>query len=211
MIFFAMPAMIHAMPMLRNLIVLILCACLQACGEPPSRHAGLIKSLIEPAKLATLGDRGANQRVQKITAILWRAKQDGEDPAKIATQAVELIGWGGTSKGSLTADAMVRNLTIAERLGSVTPEDIDAMSRGRAATVRKGPYTGEVLSVDHIIPRSVAPELDNVIANLELMPLTVNQRKGNKVTSRQADLARKLHEAGLFSEEGLKRVLAVER
>lgn len=195
--------------MLRNLIVLILCACLQACGESPSRHAGLIKSLIEPAKLATLGDRGANQRVQKITAILWRAKQDGEDPAKIATQAVELIGWGGTPKGSPTADAMVRNLTIAERLGSVTPADIEAMSRGRAATVRKGPYTGEVLSVDHIIPRSVAPELDNVIANLELMPLSINQKKGNKVTQRQADLARKLNAAGLLPDDALRRVLVV--
>lgn len=195
--------------MLRNLFVLILCACLQACGESPSRHAGLIKSLIEPAKLATLGDRGANQRVQKITAILWRAKQDGEDPAKIATQAVELIGWGGTPKGSPTADAMVRNLTIAERLGSVTPADIEAMSRGRAATVRKGPYTGEVLSVDHIIPRSVAPELDNVIANLELMPLSINQKKGNKVTQRQADLARKLNAAGLLPDDALRRVLVV--
>jgi hypothetical protein len=203
--------MIHSMPMLRNLIVLILCAILPACGEPASNHARMIKSLIEPAKLATLGDRGANPRTQKITAILWKAKQAGEDPAKVAAQAVDLIGWGGTTKGSLTAEAIVRNLTIAERLGSVTPEDIEAMSRGRAATVRKGPYAGEILSVDHIIPRAVAPELDNVIANLELMPLSVNQRKGNKVTSRQADLARKLNAARLFSEEGLKRVLAVQQ
>ena len=32
-------------------------------------------------------------------------------------------------------------------------------------------YAGDQLSVDHIIPRAVVPELDNVIANLELMPL----------------------------------------
>jgi hypothetical protein len=29
--------------------------------------------------------------------------------------------------------------------------------------------------VDHIIPRAVVPELDNVIANLELMPLHLNE------------------------------------
>ena len=197
--------------MLRNLIVLILCACLQACGEPASRHARLIKPLIEPAKLATLGERGTNSRVQKITALLWKAKQAGEDPAKVAAESVNLIGWGGSAKGELTAKAMVRNLTIAERLGSVTPADIEEMSRGRATEVRKGPYAGEVLSVDHIIPRSIAPELDNVIANLELMPLTLNQRKGNSVTARQTDLARKLHAEGLLSDDGLRRVLAAAR
>ena len=174
-------------------------------------HAKLIQSLIEPAKLATLKERGANPRVQKVTAILWKAKQAGDDPAKVASQAVGLIGWGGTPKGDLTAAAMVRNLTIIERLGATTPADIEDMSRGKTAEVRKGPYTGQIISVDHIIPRSIAPELDNVIANLELMPLKLNISKGDKVTARQADLARKLNAAGLLSEEGLRRVLAVAR
>src|SRR6187455_847034 len=35
------------------------------------------------------------------------------------------------------------------------------MRRGKAATVMKGPYQGDQLSVDHIIPRAVVPELDN--------------------------------------------------
>jgi hypothetical protein len=82
------------------------------------------------------------------------------------------------------------------------------MSRGRTATVRTGPYKGQILSVDHIIPRAVAPELDNVIANLELMPLALNQGKGDKVTSRQVALARKLHAEGMLSAAGLARVLA---
>jgi len=45
------------------------------------------------------------------------------------------------------------------------------MRRGKAPTVMKGPYKGDQLSVDHIIPHAAVPELDNVIANLELMPL----------------------------------------
>ncbi len=60
-------------------------------------------------------------------------------------------------------------------------------------------------------PIAIALELDNVIANLELMPLSLNQRKGNKVTSRQVSLARKLHAEGVLSDAGLEQVLGAAR
>ena len=107
-----------------------------------------------------------------------------------------------------TAKQMVRNLEIAERLGCVDTKGLAEMRRGQAPRVRRGPYEGDELSVDHIIPRAVVPELDNVIANLELMPLKMNEGKNAKVGARQLSLARKLHKAGLLSSEGLK---AVER
>src|ERR1035438_5526642 len=80
------------------------------------------------------------------------------------------------------------------------------MRRGKAATVRKGPYKGDELSVDHIVPRAVCPELDNVIANLELMPLRMNESKNDKIGARQLDLAKKLHSAGLLSAEGKQKI-----
>ncbi|MFN7462160.1 MAG: hypothetical protein ACK56K_01120 [Akkermansiaceae bacterium] len=164
-------------------------------------EAAQVASLIDPGKLATLGERGANPRIQKITAILATAKAQGKIPEEIAKQAVKQIGWADTPKGDLTAAAILRNLRIAESLGATTSEDIANMRKGKTATVRKGPYFGERLSVDHIIPRSVAPELDNVIANLELMPLRLNQAKGNMMGQRQRDLARKLHAAGILKSE----------
>jgi hypothetical protein len=51
--------------------------------------------------------------------------------------------------------------------------------------------------VDHIIPFSVAPHLDHVIANLELMPLKLNIGKRDRMTARQHDLAARLRRAGL--------------
>ena len=81
------------------------------------------------------------------------------------------------------------------------------MRRGKAPTVMKGPYKGDQLSVDHIIPRAVVPELDNVIANLELMPLRLNERKNAKIGSRQRDLAKKFYQAGLLSRKGLEAVI----
>ncbi|MFZ9938454.1 MAG: hypothetical protein ACO3JG_15560 [Luteolibacter sp.] len=198
--------------MIRTLFLLFVVFLAPCSGRPvASDPSTLIEPLIEPAKLATLGERGANPRIQKITAILWDAKQKGHDPATVADKAVARIGWAGTEKGRLTAAAMVRNLTILERLGGTTPEDLADMRRGKTADVRLGPYAGEIISVDHIIPKAVAPELDKVIANLELMPLSVNQRKGDKVTQRQVALAKDLHKAGLLSDEGFQRVMAANR
>jgi hypothetical protein len=200
--------------MIRQLLLafLILIPC---CGQQVlpniTNSSALIHPLIDPVKLATLGDRGANQRIQKVTAILWQAKAEGQDPVKIADKAVELIGWGGTEKGRLTSAAMVRNLTILERLGGTTPQDLDDMQQGKAAIVRKGPYEGDIISVDHIMPRSVAPELDNVIANLELMPVSVNQKKSDKIGDRQISMAIAFHGAGLLSEAGFQRVMAAKR
>ncbi len=205
------------MPLLRNLLVLLLFAFVAACDKkapgigsgtsPGKDYARLIEPLIDPAKLASLGKRGANQRVQKTTAFLWQAKGDGQDPTQVADRAVELIGWGSTEKGKLTTAAMLRNITIIERLGAVTSADIEAMKRGRAPMVRQGPYAGDIISVDHIVPRAIAPELDNVIANLELLPLKLNEGKSDKIGARQVSMAKAFHSAGLLSEAGLQRVV----
>lgn len=173
--------------------------------KPIIAESAQVASLIDPVKLATLRKRGANTRILKITAILWSAKSTGKNPAEITQQAVKKIGWGDTDKGELTAAAILRNLTIAEELGATTPDDIIEMRKGQSPIVRKGPSTGDILSVDHIIPRSVAPELDNVIANLELLPLKLNQSKGDTIGPRQRSLARQLHAAGLLENLGIVR------
>ncbi len=63
-------------------------------------------------------------------------------------------------------------------------------------TITFGPYAGDQLSVDHIIPFAVAPQLDKVIANLELMPLRMNIGKRDRMGQRQLDLLLKLRQAG---------------
>ena len=80
------------------------------------------------------------------------------------------------------------------------------MRRGKAATVMKGPYKGDQLSVDHIVPRAVVPELDNGIANLALMPMRLNAMKKDKIGDRQRDMAKKFYQAGLLSRQGLEAI-----
>ena len=105
-------------------------------------------------------------------------------------------------------DSLVRNRTILERLGCLDDAGMAKLRSGKAPTITKGPYAGDIATVDHIIPRSVCMELDNRIYNLEFMPDTVNGRKSNKVGQRQGQLARKWPDAGLLSREGLEEVEA---
>ncbi len=167
-------------------------------------------SLIDPAKLATLRERGANPRVYKYVALLAEARQERIEPKKVAGRAVAMAGMRGEA-AKLTAKAMLRNLVIADRLGCLDVNGVQEMRQGKAPTIHRGPYSHEKLSVDHIIPRAVVPELDKVIANLELMPLRANEGKNAKVGSRQLDLGRKLEKAGLLTPSGLRALEQAKR
>jgi hypothetical protein len=187
---------------------LILMATLRPAWALDTARTALV-SLCDPAKIATLtSDRAANPRVRKIAYWLEVARQAGRDPQVEMEAVMEAVGWGGTLKGELTAKAMVRNRIIAERLGCLDAEGMERMRRGASPTVKRGPYAGDKLHVDHIIPRTVSPKLDLVLANLELMPATVNYRKGRKVGQRQVDLANKLYAASALSAEDRDVVLA---
>ena len=187
-------------------ILAALCLCLHATAAP-AEPAGQIASLIQPSKLATLGERKANPRVQKVVYWLSVARTEGRDVAVVAASAVAKAGYPTKLAAQLTVDAMLRNLDIAGKLGCLDKAGLKEMRQGKAPTVMKGPFKGDQLSVDHIIPRAVCPELDNVIANLELMPLRMNESKNARIGDRQRDMARKFHQAGLLSTNGLKTVL----
>jgi hypothetical protein len=189
------------------LIWLLLAAQAVAAQADYAQH---IASLIDPAKLATLGERGANPRVQKAVYWLATARKEGQKPAKVLDRAVTLAGYKKAA-AKLTRDALVRNLDIADKLGCLNEAGLAEMRRGKAAIVIKGPYKGDELSVDHIVPRPVVPELDNVIANLELMPLRMNEGKNDKIGKRQRDMAKKLYRAGLLSKRALATVEAARK
>ncbi len=148
--------------------------------------------------------------MQKVVYWLAVARAKGQRPAEGLDRAVTLAGYKNRDAAQLTKDALLRNLDIAEKLSCLNDTGLSEMRRGRTATVMKGPYKGDQLSVDHIIPRAVVPELDYVIANLELMPLRMNERKNAHVGDRQRDMARKLYQAGFLSRKGLEMVLQLK-
>lgn len=183
----------------------------RAANETAAAYARTLAHLIDPSSLATLRTpRAANPRVQKAVYWLSHAASNSVPQEVVVNLAVELVGMEGKA-AKLTKAALLRNLDIASKLGCLDEEGLAEMRRGKSATVRRGPYAGDQLSVDHIIPRSVCPELDNVIANLELMPQRLNSRKRAAIGERQLDLARRLHAAGLLSAEGKELIAAYAR
>src|SRR5262245_35241993 len=101
--------------------------------DPPVQA---IASLIDPAKLATLGKRGANPRIQKCVYWLATARSQGHEPAQVLDLAVAQAGYKDAA-AKLTKDALLRNLDIADKLGCLDKAGLDEMRRGKAATVMK--------------------------------------------------------------------------
>ena len=177
----------------------------------PSPQASILAPLIDPAKLDTLaGERAATPRLRKACYWLEVARSEGAEPLEVIEAAQRQNGSQGTERAKAVAESLLRNRTILERLGCLDEDGMAKLRTGKAPTITKGPYAGELATGDHIIPRSVCPELDNKLFNLEFMPETVNQRKAAKVGLRQIQEARKWHKTGLLSAEGLAAVEALQ-
>lgn len=171
-------------------------------GEQAKRAADTaaiaLRSLIDPAKLDTLkGDRATNTRLRKACYWLHVATMRGTDPGNF----IDSLGLPPTARFELARDSLLRNLTILDRLGCLTQENIEGLRRGEAPTIMRGPYAGEKAEVDHIVPVAVAPEFANWIGNLEFMPRTLNRRKSGSMGERQWSHLRKLRAARGSSRE----------
>ena len=135
------------------------------------------------------------------------AHTSGFDAGEIIDQAHAQTGPHEPKRSKAQRASLIRNRVILERLGCIDEVGMIKLRKGNAPTITKGPYAGEIVTGDHIILRSVCSELDNVLYNLEMMPLTLNQRKSAKIGTRQIDLARRWNQDGLLSDEGLGAVL----
>ena len=190
----------------------------EASTEAPTAHTEenrsveyfveILTPIIDPAKLDTLkGKRAATPRLRKACYWLQMAHISGFDAGEITDQAHAQTGPQEPNRAKAQRESLIRNRVILERLGCIDEAGMIKLRKGNAPTITKGPYAGEIVTGDHIIPRSICPELDNALYNLEMMPLTLNQRKSAKIGQRQIDLAKRWNADGLLSDEGLKAVL----
>ena len=182
-------------------VALRLALCLVLNGKALAGDVAVVAvaSLIDPAKLASLqGERAANPRVLKCIYWLNDARARGLQPATVVSDAQKRNLSAGQLRAPLVEAALLRNLDIAGKLGCLTQENLLRMRRGTSPVISRGPYTGELAEVDHIVPIAVEPALGNEIANLELLPRTLNRRKGATMGARQRDFLEKFRASDLF-------------
>lgn len=166
-----------------------------------------VAALTDPAKLATLkSNRAANDRLLKCVYWLHDARGRGLAPEKVIEQAQKTTN-RHRAHSNLVRASLLRNLEIAGKLGCLTAPNAARMRHGKSPVISRGPYAGEPAEVDHIIPVALAPELGNELANLELMPRTLNRRKGRKVGARQVAYAGKFAAAGILKPQTVARIL----
>jgi len=166
-----------------------------------------IASLTDPVKLATLkGEREAILRLQKCVYWLAYAEGQGVKPEAVLDESAKLNKTAGTPYAGFVSWGLLENLKIAKELGILSAEGMAELRRGKSATITKGQYAGQEAEADHVIPRSVCPELQNQVMNLELLPASLKRDKIDKVTDWAKVFAKELYEAKLLSEEGWERV-----
>lgn len=167
-----------------------------AALSAPAWKAAL-KEQSDPAKLALLGKRGANPRVNRIVYCLHEATKDGTTAAAALDGAFAENGTTGLV-AVLSKEIQLLNYAHALEWGLLTEENLDKLKHGNAPTVAKGRYEGQATDVDHIVPISLAPEAGNSLANLELRPASVNRAKGAAVGLREMNYAARLQQAGVI-------------
>ena len=171
----------------------------------PLQAIFVLSNLTDPAKLRTLGERGANDRLNKIVFWLDDARHRGIS-AETAVHWAQFLNGTREPRASLVRTSLLHNLKIAEGLGLLTPENRERLKRGNAAIITRGPYAGEPVEIDHIVPFSVAPELGNELANLEMLPRAENRRKSDRIGERQLAHAEALFRAGLLNQATLSTI-----
>jgi hypothetical protein len=159
-----------------NLIILTGCKDTPPVNTPPetpkealnaSEFTTALAPLIDPSKLDTLkGKRAATPRLRKACYWLQMAHISGFDASETIDQAHAQTDPHEPKRAKAQRASLIRNRVILERLGCIDEAAMIKLRKGNAPTITKGPYAGEIVTGDHIIPRSVCPELDNALTTL---------------------------------------------
>ncbi|MGJ8634676.1 MAG: hypothetical protein ACSHX7_12235 [Luteolibacter sp.] len=169
----------------------------------------IIAPLIDPVKLDSLrGDRAANSRLRKIVYWLESGRKAGLEPGEVIDAAQKDLNYPDKQRSKAVKASLLRNLVILERLGCLGEVGMEKLRRGNAPTITKGPYTGDIVHVDHIIPRAIAPGLDEKLYNLEFMPGGLNSSKGARIGQRQIFKANQWMKTGLILPVDYQSVMA---
>jgi hypothetical protein len=138
----------------RLLLFLLLVAAGCACGA--TDWLAPLADQTDPAKLATLGKRGANPRVNRIAFCLHRAQQTGTAPGDALDHAFRQNGTTGLV-AALSKETQLLNYQHAQEWGLLTPENLADLKTGEAPRITRGPHAGQDTDVTTLFPSVSRP------------------------------------------------------
>ena len=172
-----------------------------------AEHALKLAPQINPKHLDRLvGKRAATPYLRRACFILESSRLAGAEPKTVIEKAHTLTGPHSENRIKEQQASLLLNLKTLRDLGCLDKNGMAKLKTGNAPTITIGKFKGEIATADHILPRSIVPELRNKLYNLQFMPLTLNQEKGNKITKAESTMGKRWHEAGLLSREGLEDI-----
>ena len=142
--------------------------------------------------------RGANPRVHKLLYHLYVVEKNGGNVERALERAL-LPGIKGEFyySQSLVKQRTMLNYRAAKDLGLFdNGSNLEAMRRGIAPIIQRGPHAGDIVHVDHIIPLKHAPELGNNLANLRYLPESENLSRSASLDKDALTLSEQMRKAG---------------
>jgi hypothetical protein len=193
------------MPLRLFALVAALMLPLRAAPESPQAIATeILAPLLDPVKVATLkGDRPANTRLYKVLYWLETARRAGGDVSAVLDAAQVRAHYAETPGARADKIAISGNRKALEDFGCFTVEGMAKLRKGGSPTITQGPHAGDSIALDHVLPRSVVPELAARFYNLEAIASRVNLAKSATITRREVAIARRWRREELLSSEGL--------
>jgi len=164
-------------------------------------------TLIDPARVATIGEKAAKERARKV--LYWMHEANRAGRGSLDDLISEALGSAKAQarNPSLRHDPeilrrqLATNYRDADRLGLFdSKSNLEALKHGRAPVVRKGPHAGQTVDVDHIVPLAHAPDLGNHLGNLRVLPASVNRSRRHTLDQDALAKISEFRQVGLWTD-----------
>lgn len=192
---------------LKACIIALSIAVSNAMETPDEIATDILAPLLDPAKVETLkGDRPANARLYKVLYWIETAQRAGGDPSTVIETAQIKAGYGGSVAAKADKQSILWSFKNLDAWGCFDDKGMEKLRKGGSPTINKGESNGDSIAIDHVLPRSIVPELAARFYNLEAIPAKKNLSKSAKITEREVNLAKRWHREKLLTLEGLKAI-----
>lgn len=176
-------------------------------GQQYERYAAELFPLIYyKDRVHAAKERGSNETMRIVNYKIYQAHSDGLDIEKLLELA-QPTHLQPPPLAKLNSKRFKDNLRLGIEYGIYEGEaNLKALAYGKAPTITKGEFAGERIDVEHVVPKSIAPGLDNILANLMWYPASLNQSKNNTITQEAMDMAEVFADEGILQTDELLAV-----